>query len=301
MARDIELLIQMLPWLCANPGRTVAEVAQEFNISTRQVYMLLNLLRETGIGLYYGEQIEITIEDDWIQVNEALNLDRPARMNSLQATTLLAGLSFLEQMPALADSGEVRELIDKISDLLAPERAVDVVTSTEEQENIRDIKSAIANNMCVRIKYASGTTTVDSYRVIEPKLLTTRDNRTYVRAYCHEASGLRSFRADRIVTLEVLTQPQSVDVEPSAFSDEHNNWVPVEVRLSREFLGEFDQSTITNLREIEGALHMSARVANLNWLASMVLSSGGGIEILEPIQGRELVRELANTWSANNP
>ncbi|MEI6404402.1 MAG: WYL domain-containing protein [Actinomycetes bacterium] len=300
MVRDVELLIEMLPWLNSHPGRSVAEVAKEFNISQSHVYLLLNLLRETGIGLYYGEQIEITIEDDWIQVNEALNLDRPVRMNSLQATTLLAGLTFLEQMPALAESSEVSVLIEKVSEALAPQQAVEVVTPERERDNVVALKNAIANNVCVEIEYSSGTATGASQRMIEPKLLSARDNRTYVRAYCHEASALRSFRADRITTLRVLDVVQHVEVAPEAFVDEYQNWIPVEVRLSREYLGDFDQSTVTNMKDIDGLLQISARVASLAWLASITLSAGGGIEIVEPADARELVQQMAFQWAAQN-
>lgn len=294
----IELLMQMLPWLVAHPGVSAEVVADEFGISAKEVIKLLDLLQYTGPGQYGGELVEVHFGDgQGIHVIDSQRFDRPVRMSGAEASALLAGLSYLEQMPALADSAEVGELIDKISEALNPETAIDVITDGREKDCITLMKSAIDDQVQVQIKYASGSATNPSDRVIEPKRLLTRDDRTYVRAWCSQAEALRTFRVDRIAHAETLSMPQQVEVAPEDLVRDISSWIDVIVELDREYLAEFDNDTVASIQELgHGRLRVATKVANLEWFVSVVLASGGGITIVEPLSARDLLIQTANVW-----
>ena len=294
----IELLIRLLPWLVSHPGVSAEVVAKEFGITSREVLKLLDLLQYTGPGQYGGELVDVHFgAGESIHVIDAQRFDRPIRMSGAEASTLLAGLTYLEQMPALADSVEVTQLIEKISKALDPAPTVDVVTNVREHECVELIKAAIESNLQVAIDYASGSATNASHRTIEPKVLLTRDDLTYVRAWCHEAEALRTFRIDRIAHAEILSVLQSVEVESTELARSTDSWIAVTVELDREHLGEFDNDTVKSVTEIENSrLRVESKVANLDWFVSVVLAAGGAIKVVEPEEARELVLHRARTW-----
>ena len=294
----IELLMRMLPWLVAHPGVSAQDVAAEFGISPKEVIKLLDLLQYTGPGQYGGELVEVHFgEGQGIHVIDSQRFDRPVRMNGAEASALLAGLSYLEQMPALADSVEVRMLIDKISAALNPETAIDVITDGREHECIALLKSAIDSEVQVKIEYASGSATNPSERIIEPKRLLTRDDRTYVRAWCTQAESLRTFRIDRIAHAETLDNPQEIQVAPEDLVRNIDSWIDVVVELDREHLAEFDNDTVTAIHEMgDGRLRVESKVANLQWFVSVVLAGGGAITIVSPQEARELLQQTASNW-----
>ncbi len=294
----IELLMQMLPWLVAHPGVSAEVVAEEFGISAKEVIKLLDLLQYTGPGQYGGELVEVHFGDgQGIHVIDSQRFDRPVRMSGAEASALLAGLSYLEQMPALADSAEVSQLIEKISEALNPEMALEVITNGRENECIALMMAAIDDQVQVHISYASGSATHPSERIIEPKRLLTRDDRTYVRAWCAQAEALRTFRIDRIAHAETLPHPQSVEVAPEDLVRNISSWIDVVVELDREYLAEFDNDTVTTIDELgNGTLRVETKVANLDWFVSVVLAAGGGIRIIEPAVAKELLAQTANVW-----
>ena len=294
----IELLMQMLPWLVAHPGVSAEVVAEEFGITAKEVIKLLDLLQYTGPGQYGGELVEVHFGDgQGIHVIDSQRFDRPVRMSGAEASALLAGLSYLEQMPALADSAEVSQLIEKISEALNPETAIDVVTDGRENECIALMMAAIDAQVQVQIEYASGSATHPSERIIEPKRMLTRDDRTYVRAWCTQAEALRTFRIDRIAHAETLSASQEVEVAPEDLMRNISDWIDVIVELDREYLAEFDNDTVTSIVELgNGRLRVETKVANLEWFVSVVLAGGGSISIIEPPAAKELLKETANVW-----
>lgn len=294
----IELLIRMLPWLVSHPGVSAEVVGKEFGISSREVLKLLDLLQYTGPGQYGGELVDVHFgAGESIYVIDAQRFDRPVRMSGAEASTLLAGLTYLEQMPALANSVEVAELIEKISKALQPAPAVDVVTNSREHECVELVKTAIESNKQITIDYASGFATNASHRVIEPKVMLTRDDLTYVRAWCYEAEALRTFRIDRIAHAEILDVEQTINVESAELVRSTDTWIPVIVEMDREHLGEFDNDTVKSVIEVsDGRLRVESKVANLDWFASVVLAAGGSIKVIEPAQARELVVNRARSW-----
>lgn len=288
----------MLPWLVAHPGVSAQDVADEFGITPKEVIKLLDLLQYTGPGQYGGELVEVHFgEGQGIHVIDSQRFDRPVRMNGAEASALLAGLSYLEQMPALADSVEVRMLIDKISAALNPETAIEVVTDGRERECIQLLKESIDSNVQVQIDYASGSATNPSQRIIEPKRLLTRDDRTYVRAWCTQAEALRTFRIDRIAHAELLSNAQEIQVKPDDLLRNVDSWIDVIVELDREHLAEFDNDTVIAIHDIgNGRLRLETKVANLQWFVSVVLAGGGAITIISPQEAREQLLQTANHW-----
>ena len=116
MANDLELLIKLLPWLVANNGASLSEVASHFEISEKHALELIGQLVVTGPSQAGGGLVDIDFEDfDSIFVSDAKALDRPVKLSEFEASSLLGGLHYLEQFPNLVNSEVVAGLIRKIN------------------------------------------------------------------------------------------------------------------------------------------------------------------------------------------
>lgn len=301
---DIALLVKMLPWLVLHPGASTNEVASEFHLTPRQVLRLLELVTFTGPHQYGGGLVDISLGDDdgeWITVLDAQSLDRPVKLDAREASALLAGLTYLEQMPALAEPENVGRLIDKISKALAPgEPTLSVVTAEAEREMVKTLKQALKQNKQVEITYVSGSAQNGAVRVIEPKQLSTRDDRTFVRAWCHEAEAVRSFRVDRMTKAVALHEDATVSIDSEELFADTAAWIQVQLDVDRDYLGDFDADTIVSMEDHGSAVRITAKVAHLRWLCSVVMAAAGGIRVIEPAQVRAQLHAMAQNWQALN-
>ena len=242
MSDDLSLLVALLPWLVAHPGVSAAEAAAEFGIDTKHLLRLVEVLTLTGPGQFGGELIEISYgeADDAITVRDPQRFDRPLTLNGRQASALLAGVAFLREMPALADSNEAEQLMSKLQKALHPVAVVDVVTSEQERATATLLKEAMQKSVCVDIVYVSGSASVGTKRRIEPQLLDVQGDRTFVRAWCHEAQDKRTFRVDRIASVELTEQPIQARLAAEDFEQDRSDWIDATLEMSWEFLSEVD-------------------------------------------------------------
>lgn len=292
---DLDLAIKILPFISAHGGISVDEVAKEFGITTKKVSAILKLLPFTGRGQFGGELIDISVTDDGaIYVHDAQSLDVPIKLSGNQAFAILAGLAYLQNVPAFSEKEEVELLIEKISVALGVDvPAVSVATPARQMKSIEILKRAIRESESVAIDYSSATSTHSPKRTIDPIAMFVSEDRTYVNAWCHEAQSIRSFRIDRIAALELTGKK----FEVSEIPDAPISGIQVLLRVSQDAISEFDALHIERSAHLaDGRKEISLEVSNLEWLVRMSLAQGGDVEIVAPLEARELVATRAKAW-----
>jgi predicted DNA-binding transcriptional regulator YafY len=158
----------------------------------------------------------------------------------------------------------------------------------------------------LKMTYQSGLESGTTARVIDPYSLVHRAGWWYLVGYCHLRQALRTFRVDRIQDLEQLDMtfqmPGDFDVREylnTAFKDQ-----PV-VRASLHFLPQAVHIAFAN-RSIwescqenpDGSVEVEVEAPDLYWMASLVLSFGGWVTVLEPPELCKIVREWALATAA---
>lgn len=294
---DFDLALQILPYVAAHGGITVNEVATEFGVAPKKVHQLVNLLSYTGRGQFGGELVDITVTDDGaIYVRDAQSLDQPVALTGGQAFIILAGLAYLQNIPAFCEQAEVTLLIEKISEALEIEvPAVAVATSARQTKSIELLRRAIQERDSVSIDYSSASATHSPKRVIDPLSLVVSEDRTYVNAWCHEAQSVRSFRVDRIAALELTGEkfePYEIDQEPLV-------GLSVTLRVSTDAISEFDVLQLDKSTKLpDGRFEITLQVANEEWLLRMALAQGGDVEVISPDHIRLELQNRARRWHA---
>jgi proteasome accessory factor C len=140
MANELEILIKLLPWLVANNGASLGDIAAQFEISEKHALDLIGQLVVTGPSQAGGGLVDIDFEDaESIFVSDAKSLDRPVKLSQFEASSLLGGLHYLEQFPNLVDSEVVGGLIHKIQQALPSVDSPISVVAAPISEAIRTV------------------------------------------------------------------------------------------------------------------------------------------------------------------
>lgn len=297
MANDLELLIKLLPWLVANNGASLTEVASHFEISEKHALELIGQLVVTGPSQAGGGLVDIDFEDsDSIFVSDAKELDRPVKLSEFEASSLLGGLHYLEQFPNLVDSEVVVSLIRKIQQALPNvDNPINVVAAPVSDVVISVVSKAISSQVSIEIKYAGVTKDDLTVRVIDPVKTYSQDDFVYLKSWCRSSQAWRSFRMDRIIEASLGDDPISIPVQDEPLEAKREYLAAIE--LDKAYYGQLDQVDIVSFREyMWHAVEVELRVYSRDWLVSMILASGGRVKAVRPPDLIEALVARASAW-----
>ena len=298
MANDLELLIKLLPWLVANNGASLAEVASHFEISEKHALELIGQLVVTGPSQAGGGLVDIDFEDsDSIFVSDAKALDRPVKLSEFEASSLLGGLHYLEQFPNLVDSEVVAGLIRKIQQALPNvDNPINVVAAPVSEVVSSVVSEAISSQLSIEIKYAGVTKDDLSVRVIDPIKTYSQDDFVYLKSWCRNSQAWRSFRLDRILEATLGTEPIDIPAQEEPLEAKREYLAAIE--LDKAYYGQLDQVDIVSFKEyMWHAVEVELRVYSRDWLVSMILASGGRVKAVRPPDLIEALVERAKGWA----
>ena len=297
MANDLELLIEMLPWMVANNGASLHEVATQFEITDKYALELISQLVVTGPSQDGGGLVDIDFEDaDSIYVSDAKSLDRPIKFTSLEATTLLGGLHYLEQFPSLASSEIVAGLITKIQSLLPSlESPISVIAAPIHDAIYEVLASSIQNKRAVQISYGALSKEDISERLVDPVQLYVRDDFTYMQAWCRRSQAWRNFRLDRIMA--AVQSENALEVPDEIVETRETREYLAVIELDKAYYGQLDQVDIITFKEsMWHAVEVQLKVYSRDWLISMILASGGRMRATGPPDLIQGLIERAKGW-----
>jgi proteasome accessory factor C len=298
MANDLELLIRLLPWLVANNGASLSEVAKHFEISEKHALELIGQLVVTGPSQAGGGLVDIDFEDsDSIFVSDAKALDRPVKLSEFEASTLLGGLHYLEQFPNLVDSEIVAGLIRKIQQALPnADSPINVVAAPISSSISQVVAEAISSKLSIEIKYAGVTKDDLSVRVIDPVKTYSQDDFVYLKSWCRNSQAWRSFRMDRI--LEAQLGSEAINIPDLEEPIEAKREYLAAIELDKAYYGQLDQVDIVSFKEyMWHAVEVELRVYSRDWLVSLILASGGRMRAVRPEDLVDGVIERAKGWA----
>lgn len=297
MANDLELLIKLLPWLVANNGASLSDIATQFDISQKHALDLIGQLVVTGPSQAGGGLVDIDFEDaESIFVSDAKALDRPIKLSQFEASTLLGGLHYLEQFPHLVDVATVSGLISKIQ-LAMPdiESPINVVAAPILEGVQAVVSEGLSTKQVLEITYAGVTKDDVSVRLIEPVSTYGQDDFVYLKAWCRKSQAWRSFRLDRIVEARLIAESVSIPAQEEPVEAPREYLAAIE--LDKAYYGQLDQVDVVSFKEyMWHAVEVELKVYSRDWLVSMILASGGRVKAVRPPDLIAALVERASAW-----
>ena len=202
----------------------LAETAAAFGVSERELVDDLNLL--WCVELRAPDPycpIDLSYEGGEIVVSQAESMGRPLRLAVDEASALLVALRMLAEVPGLEDRSALSRLIAKLE--AAAGEAASASAQVAVQVDIPDdgaegyaaqIRAALSAGRRLHLRYYVPGRDEATERDVDPMRLLVVEGRPYLEAWCLRAEGMRLFRLDRVLSLEMLDVPAAPPAEALA-------------------------------------------------------------------------------------
>lgn len=291
----LERLISIIYKLLNHDVLSAATLAEEFQVSPRTIYRDIDVLCAAGFPVvsYQGTNGGYGIMDGY-KMDKSL-------LGSYDVASLITVLNSLSTVfEDERAQGTIERLQTIEPEYRSPSLAVDLETRRTDTGVLPLLRSAITQRMVVRFDYINAQNQRRS-RELEPLRLHFKFGNWYVYGYCRSRQDYREFRLSRMLNL-VLT--------PDTFGSHRE--VPEEnVSGSKSWQGQVEEVVIRvnpeSLADVMDQFHqaekqfhddgsMTVRIPvyqplGARWLWSILLSFGGGAEVLEPPQLRGIIKE----------
>jgi len=302
-------LITLIMTLQRQPEQKAADLAEKLGVSVRTLHRYFGMLDEMGIPIYaergpYG----------------GFSLVRGYKLPPLvftpeEATAIYLGTSLVGEMWGKLYQESVQGALAKLENVLPDEQREEIAWARRSlvatgmhradlsslAPMLEKLRRAARDRHRVDMLYQSTNQAEATQRQLDPYALVHRSGWWYLVGYCHLRQGVRTFRVDRIQSLELSSQafqmPDDFDIHAyleSEFADQPT------VHAKLRFTAEGAHIAKSNLpgwetltENPDGSVDVSLSAPDLPWLASIAMSFGILITVLEPPELREMVREWA--------
>jgi predicted DNA-binding transcriptional regulator YafY len=309
MTNSASRLITLILLLQNQPHQKASELAGKLGVSLRTIHRYFGMLDEMGIPVYaergpYG----------------GFSLVRGYKLPPLvfsleEAVAVYLGTSLVNEMWGNLYRDAAQAAMAKLENILPSEQRNEIdwarrsliATSLNRGDPsevfpiLEDLRKAARQQHQVLAIYQSAANAKATKRKIDPYALVFRAGLWYLVGYCHLRTAPRTFRVDRIQKLSVLDQsfqiPEDFDVR-EYLNNEFKEQPLVRGRL--QFIPEAKHIVASNRilwesmeENTDGSLVVTLTAPDLPWLASMVMSFGIWVTVLEPPELRDMISELA--------
>lgn len=294
--------LDLIPFITHNPGLSVVQIAERFNSTPSQISKDLSLLHMCGLpGYSHLELLDIDYEDpNYISVKQAQVLDQPRSLTEVEALTLILGLNILLE---LSSSDQEREVIVALQEKLKARygegfaKSITTKAAIIESPVASQILSAIADGRILTLTYNSATSDSITVREVYPISIDYLHGVGYLRALTVPKGDERSFRLDRIVTLELGKEDRDFAKQFNLGSLSHSDeFVEIEMGPDGLFFIEKHQVIVTSYQELGERFKITLSVSAGEWITRTLISWPSRIEILKPLELREKIHQrIAST------
>ena len=288
-------LFRILYYVLEKGKVTANELSEKFEVSVRTIYRDIDVISSAGIPIYatQGKGGGIEIADDFVL--------KKSLLSEKEQEQILVALKGLEGINKQYEN----ELLTKLSAFFKIKNTnwieVDFTNwqkDNEYDELFNDIKSAIINKNIISFKYFSSNEKETS-REVKPIRLLFKGWDWYVYTFCLLRNEFRYFKLSRIRDLKILDENFEESFEDVVLIKEmeYKDTVRVKLKFDRKVAFRvYDE--LRDIKEDEkGNLYAEIELPNDYNLYNYIFSFGESVEVLEPIEIRNNIRDMINKMS----
>jgi proteasome accessory factor C len=288
----------MLPWLMERDEVPLAEAAARFDLTEAEVATDLELVAMCGLPPFVDELIDVFIDEGVISVGVPRLFTRPLRLNSVEAWELLAAGRAAMELPGAEPYGPLGRGLAKLAVVLGEDDTTGVRIDLDRPEQTDSIADAVGAGSQLRIRYRSPSRDESTERLIVPRQVFTDRGQWYVSADDDRSGEVRTFRIDRIESIEPTGETMAPGDDPlptpgSWFAD---GSVPrATIRFAPAARWVIERYPVDSVSEADddGWVTVRLPVASEHWLRTTLVRLGTGAELLEPAQWRDIGTDAA--------
>jgi proteasome accessory factor C len=206
---------------------------------------------------------------------------------------LLVGLRMLASAPGVQDRDALDRALAKLEGAAgdaAAAASTHVAVEVEAEESVlASARDALERGRMMHLDYYVPGRDETTERDVDPMRLVLAGGRTYLEGWCRHAEGVRLFRLDRVVSLDVLEQPAAPppeavprDLDAGLFqSAPGDTLVTLELEPAGAWVAEYHPcESVEDLGD--GRLRVGLRTPQTSWVRRLALRLGGSGRVLAP-------------------
>ena len=288
-------LFRILYYVLEKGKVTANELSEKFEVSVRTIYRDIDVISSAGIPIYatQGKGGGIEIADDFVL--------KKSLLSEKEQEQILVALKGLEGINKQYEN----ELLTKLSAFFKIKNTnwieVDFTNwqrGNEYDELFNDIKSAIIDKNIIRFTYFSSNEKETS-REVKPIRLLFKGWDWYVYTFCLLRNEFRYFKLSRIRDLKILDENFEDSYEDVVLIKkmEYKDTVHVKLKFDRKVAFRVYDEMGDIKEDEEGNLYAEIELPNDYNLYNYIFSFGESVEVLEPIEIRNNIRDMINKMS----
>lgn len=282
-------LLDLVPYLRANPGMNIKEIASEFKVSVSEIVSDLDLLMVCGLPGYTPlELIDLSTDEGYVTLRDPQNLEYPRNFTIHELLILKIALSaLLVDSPPMLHS-EIGSLISKLDHQMPNQISSEGILFVPDNIlNLRRIgEEALVKNQQVEISYRNDTKDELTNRKISLIREYESEGEYFWDAWCHLANAKRTFNLEKISSA-------TLSMDPSSIGDLSGENAALTVRLRIRQKSQFFAKHQNILKQTEEPEIYEARIYQREWLVREILSAGETATVITPSDLKVQVKKRA--------
>ena len=282
-------LLDLVPFLRANPGMNIKEIATEFKVSVSEIVSDLDLLMVCGLPGYTPlELIDLSTDEGFVTLRDPQNLEYPRNFTIHELLILKIALSaLLVDSPPMLHS-EIGSLISKLDQQMPNQISSEGILFVPDNIlNLRRIgEEAHVKNQQVEISYRNDTKDELTNRKISLIREYESEGEYFWDAWCHLANAKRTFNLEKISSA-------TLSMDPSSIGDLSGEGSALTVRLRIKQKSQFFARHQNILKQTEEPEIYEARIYQREWLVREILSAGETATVIAPSDLKVQVKKRA--------
>ncbi|MFP4512360.1 MAG: helix-turn-helix transcriptional regulator [Acidimicrobiales bacterium] len=282
----VRRLLALVPWVSTHSPVAIDEVCSRFGIDRATLIAELSVLPFVGVPPYTPDTlIDVDFDDDQIIVRLSEPFDRPLRLTSEQALTLIAAGRSIREVPGADSDDPLQRGLAKLATALGvdPDQ-VHVELGEAHSQLLDDLLAAATDGRRVEIDYYTYSRDQRSVRAVDPYQVVADRGNWYLIGWCHRSAGVRVFRVDRMASLTVLDDP----IDPPPEDVEWDRYQPgtteprVVLDLDPAAQWILDQYPYDEAHETTGGtVRTTLAVSGRSWLERLLLTLGPAARVVD--------------------
>lgn len=311
VSKRLRRLLFLVPYVARREdGVDVDELAAEVGVSRDRLIADLDMLSTVGPpDGDPGEYLLVSVEGGRVHVDLAQHLTRPLRLTPAEGCSLLLGIKTLRESgiapfdDALGSAeGKLLQALGRDADE-AEKMATGTVVAEPDRavaRHLRELVTAARRRRRVDIEYAPASRNRAERRGLDPYGIVHHAGAWYVVGHCHKRGDRRTFRIDRIASLEPTSAafdiPEDFDLETYR---RERLYVPsadaVAVRVLLDPLAAARVGADWPVGDVtvhdDGSAEIVIDCEGFEWVTGWVLGFGSHARIASPPEARRAMRE----------
>ena len=291
----LQRLLALVPYVVSRNAVGLTETAAAFGVTERELVDDLNML--WCVELRAPDPycpIDLSYEGGEIVVSEAESIGRPLRLGAGEASALLVALRMLAELNPSGSSALTRT-IAKLEAAAGDAAAVSAQVQVQVDKGhaggvLSQAEDAIRLGRRIHLSYYVPGRDEATERDVDPMRLLVVEGRAYLEGWCRRAEGVRLFRLDRVLGMEVLDvaaevppEAEPVDVDEGLFRRSPQDIVVVlELRPGGHWVAEY--YPCESVERSGDELLVTLRTPDTRWVRRLALRLGEDGRVVAPAE-----------------